>query len=91
MPNRLVTCGDCIHADVCEQLNDGWFNRKNIAYCKEFKDRRQYVEVVRGQWIDCSNGWMCSVCERDNTHDKPYCPNCGARMEQKERFYREFD
>ena len=39
------------------------------------------VPVVHGQWIDCSNGWMCSVCERDNTHDKPYCPNCGARME----------
>lgn len=39
------------------------------------------VEVVHGRWVDCSNGWMCSVCERDNTYDKPYCPNCGARMD----------
>lgn len=42
------------------------------------------VEPVRhGRWIDCSNGWMCSECEQDNTYDKPYCPNCGAKMDLK--------
>ena len=40
-------CGDCIHADICKQLNGGWFSRENIAYCKGFKDRTSYVEVVR--------------------------------------------
>jgi len=33
-----------------------------------------------GHWIDSSNGWMCSVCHRDNTHDIDFCPNCGAAM-----------
>ena len=37
--------------------------------------------VKRGRWEDCSNGWMCSCCERDSTKDTPFCPNCGARMD----------
>lgn len=41
----------------------------------------EYAPVRHGRWIDCSNGWMCSFCEKDNTHDKPYCPNCGAVMD----------
>ena len=42
------------------------------------------AEPIRhGRWIDCSNGWMCSVCGQDNTYDKPYCPNCGAKMDLK--------
>lgn len=41
------------------------------------------VSVRHGRWIDCSNGWMCSECGQDNTYDKPYCPNCGAKMDLK--------
>ena len=37
--------------------------------------------IRHGRWIDCSNGWMCSECNMDNTYDKPYCPNCGAKMD----------
>ncbi len=37
--------------------------------------------VVHGRWEDSSNGWMCSVCSRDSTHDTAYCPYCGARMD----------
>lgn len=42
--------------------------------------REQIEKVWRGQWIDCSNGWMCSRCENDNTYAKPFCPSCGAAM-----------
>lgn len=42
------------------------------------------VEARHGKWIDCSNGWMRSECEQDNTYAKPWCPNCGARMDGKE-------
>jgi hypothetical protein len=43
-------CGDCIHADVCEHNpNIPLFNRANAAYCKGFKDRTNYAEVVRCQ------------------------------------------
>lgn len=37
-----------------------------------------------GHWEDCSNGWMCSECERDNREDTRYCPNCGAKMQEVE-------
>ena len=40
--------------------------------------------VRHGRWIDSSNGWMCSECKQDNTYDKPWCPNCGAKMDAKE-------
>ena len=41
------------------------------------------VEVRHGRWVDSSNGWMCSECEQDNTYAKPWCPNCGARMDKE--------
>ena len=40
--------------------------------------REQVEKVWRGEWIDCSNGWMCSRCENDNTYAKPFCPACGS-------------
>ena len=45
--------------------------------------REQVEKVWRGEWIDCSNGWMCSRCECDNTYAKPFCPRCGAAMTDK--------
>ena len=42
--------------------------------------RERIEEAWRGEWIDCSNGWMCSRCECDNTYAKPFCPSCGAAM-----------
>ena len=37
-----------------------------------------------GHWEDSSNGWMCSICDREYSYDTNYCPNCGARMESEE-------
>ena len=34
---KTKTCGDCIHADICKELNDG-FSPENIAYCTAFKE-----------------------------------------------------
>lgn len=42
--------------------------------------REQVEKVWREEWIDCSNGWMCSRCECDNTYAKPFCPSCGGAM-----------
>ena len=36
--------------------------------------------VKHGQWEDCSNGWMCSECNRDSSKDYRFCPHCGAKM-----------
>ena len=57
--DRKKTCGDCIHAKICKQVNGGWFSPKNIAYCNAFKDSNKYVEVVRCK--DCAvphNKWL---------------------------------
>ena len=31
-------------------------------------------------WEDSSNGWMCSNCNRDSSHDTKFCPHCGKKM-----------
>ena len=37
-------------------------------------------ENIHGHWLDTSNGWMCSICDRDSKSDTNFCPNCGADM-----------
>lgn len=51
---RMPTCGDCIHADVCER-NPLYteFSRDNPAYCEGFKNKANYTEVVRCK--DCKH------------------------------------
>ena len=34
----------------------------------------------KGKWIDSSNGWTCSICNRDSKSDTEFCPHCGAKM-----------
>lgn len=81
----MKTCGDCIHADICKQVNGGWFSHKNIMDCKCFKDHISLVEVVHGRWIkaECSEkdgNSSCSECGHWDWNDCNYCPNCGAKM-----------
>lgn len=50
--------------------------------------------VVYGRWEQDADGdWYCTncnevvaICEsgRERTYRKPYCPNCGAKMDGKE-------
>jgi hypothetical protein len=60
---RLKTCGDCIHADICKQVNGGWFSRENIAYCKGFVDKSNFVEVCRCK--DCKHFYHSISSDRD--------------------------
>ena len=53
------------------------------------------VEAVHGQWIDQRTHIVCSVCNAEYSdeivfmnrdfefEDLKYCPNCGARMEER--------
>lgn len=44
------------------------------------------VPVVRGEWKkDSDYPWLlnCSVCGYSTEHGTNYCPNCGAKMEDK--------
>lgn len=50
---------------------------------KEFTEALTEVlepQPIRGHWEDCSNGWMCSNCGRDVSHESDFCPHCGADM-----------
>lgn len=40
--------------------------------------------LPKGHWEDCSNGWMCSNCNRDVSNESNFCPNCGADMRESE-------
>ena len=48
------------------------------------------VEPVRqGKWIyredDLTYWWECSICSDCESKKSPYCPNCGARMDEEAR------
>ena len=43
----MKTCGECIHADVCER-NPLYteFDRGNPAYCKDFRAEQKWIPVT---------------------------------------------
>jgi hypothetical protein len=44
----MATCKECIHCDICEKdetLTE--FDENQSAYCKGFKNKTDFVEVVR--------------------------------------------
>ena len=61
--SKVKTCGDCIYAEICKKVNGGWFSPKNPAYCTGFKDRTNYVEVVRCKDCVYNETGSCSFSE----------------------------
>ena len=51
----MASCKDCIHEEICDMpiITDG---RKNASNCKKFKNKADFVEVVR-----------CKDCKRYST------------------------
>ena len=51
--------------------------------------------VVHGRWErDADGDWYCTNCDevvaicesgRERTYRKPYCPNCGAKMNKEDK------
>ena len=47
------------------------------------------VEVVRGEWIGEWNEFFhleiptCSICKHGVAFETNYCPNCGAKMDER--------
>lgn len=48
----MASCKDCIHEEICDMpiITDG---RKNASNCGKFKNKADFVEVVRCK--DCAN------------------------------------
>ena len=63
---RIKTCGDCVHADLCEKdVTLPEFSRRNAAHCEGFRSAENFVEVVRCK--DCKHWWkIAELC----THEK---------------------
>ena len=66
--------------------------RKSLMVMLEVLKNQPAIEaepVVHGRWIhDINNLYGCSECMERETMShkrlKPYCPNCGARMDRGE-------
>ena len=45
--NKIPTCGDCTHADVCARIPYYTeFSRENPAYCKDFEQKQKWIPVT---------------------------------------------
>lgn len=73
-------CGpDCKGYEDCS----GYIVMCDMARFRQAINEQPTVDaspVQHGQWKDCSNGWMCSECNRDSPRDYSFCPHCGAKM-----------
>ena len=106
----MATCRDCLHYEVCGGFTPTDLDRDVFDYCREgradeipdieercnlFKDKSQYAEVKRGEWIrhkTLYKNLVCSRCKAPRPFRKTsrgyhvvdnsnYCPNCGAKMD----------
>jgi hypothetical protein len=85
-------CEDCISREDAKNLfwdgTEGYdcrgFTRMEIG---EMLDDLPSVKPQPkiGHWEDCSNGWMCSNCYKDVSHESDFCPHCGADMKSEDK------
>ena len=70
--------------DADELKTKAFGKRGGLIHTSDIDHAPTVDPVKHGRWEDCSNGWMCSLCKHDARKDYPYCPNCGARMDEEE-------
>lgn len=81
-------------ADVIEDYGDGCdfgFSLEAIKSAINSISAADVAQVVHGRWEQDADGdWYCTNCDeivaicesgRERTYRKPYCPNCGAKMD----------
>lgn len=64
-----MTCKDCIHCNACHEMwliavsqEDDFFERNDAETCEDFKNKVDYVEVVRCR--DCKYLYCFSAIDR---------------------------
>jgi len=78
----------CASKDEC--MGKRWMIARAIDAVKDAREVNA-VPVVRGEWIEnqTKDSVLCSYCHADwnmfdnDTYRFCYCPNCGAKMEDK--------
>ena len=83
-------------AAIKELMNDApgqvGYSREDAADCIRYMDAADVAPVRHGRWEEASDGdgIVCPFCRTDfctiiyNTEYFNYCPNCGAKMDEKE-------
>lgn len=81
------TCEDCISRayieSIVEELENICINGDEyiLSLLSNIKNAPSVTPQQKtGHWEDCSNGWMCSNCYKDVSHESDFCPHCGADM-----------
>lgn len=90
---KLEEAFDNADPDVCESDMDGhsdWgFGRENVRDVIRGVPAADVAQVVHGRWGTCRvnlETWnyeeQCTRCRNfSKEYGKPYCPNCGAKMD----------
>ena len=84
---------DALLSDIERTIEEsGCVNHEGeIMDCIRYASEVDAVPVVRGEWIEnpTKDSVLCSYCHADwnlfdnDTYRFCYCPNCGAKMEDK--------
>lgn len=59
-------CWDCIHCDVCANIDGFSHHVSDVSKCKHFKDKADVEPVKHGKWLNFYGNYEtaeCSVCE----------------------------
>lgn len=88
----IGNCGDCIHFESCSVWNKKFIDLriKRQSVCEHFKNKADYVEVVRcgkckhggvsifSKTVDGEEGTACYCTIKNKVTDKDsYCPSGG--------------
>lgn len=84
---RLIDA-DALMDDIKNTIEEsGCVNHESeIMDCIRYASEVDPVPVMRGEWEqDGEYPWLlnCSVCSDSIERGTNYCPNCGAKMEDK--------
>jgi hypothetical protein len=64
-----------------------YYEREIVLQAIEEAPTIDAVPVVRGEWVDLNRNYslfvMCGACKGPHFQKSKYCPNCGAKMEDK--------
>ena len=98
----MFTCKDCAHYEACQEMYDLLTSLEDIDMldnkyaeqgCLLFKNKADFVEVKRGEWVRQKGRpeAICSGCGREVVYQiidnkwrfENFCPYCGADMRKE--------
>ena len=92
MPEVRLIDANALHGKMMDDAGCDFSQELNLAQCLLYIETSPTIEatpVRQGRWTKdgCDYKYFyyrCSVCGVDNDGRTKFCPNCGAKMENKE-------